>query len=181
MWIALTLAKTSSVILANLVIGENVIPEFMQRDATPGKLAPALRDVLEDTAQRQRQLEALRGSTPSWHRATRRRACAPRISCSRRCGKRGNRVRFFEESGCPTALRFRVRNGTNVFSCTIKELEKQVQKRPGNLLKGRAFCLSSCWDCRIWTSSQDGPAVLATALGSFIIFAPRLHMVSLGD
>src|SRR3954469_12852723 len=40
-WIALTLARTPSVILANLVIGENVIPEFMQREATPGKLAPA--------------------------------------------------------------------------------------------------------------------------------------------
>jgi lipid-A-disaccharide synthase len=58
MWIALALAKTSSVILANLVIGENVIPEFMQRDATPEKLAPALRDVLDDTPQRRRQLEA---------------------------------------------------------------------------------------------------------------------------
>ena len=32
MWIALTLAKTSSVILANLVIGENVVPEFMQAE-----------------------------------------------------------------------------------------------------------------------------------------------------
>ena len=58
MWIALTLARTPSVILANLVIGENVVPEFMQRDATPEKLAPALRDVLEDTQQRQRQLDA---------------------------------------------------------------------------------------------------------------------------
>jgi lipid-A-disaccharide synthase len=58
MWIALALAKTSSVILANLVIGENVVPEFMQAHATPEKLAPALRDVLEDTPQRRRQLEA---------------------------------------------------------------------------------------------------------------------------
>jgi lipid-A-disaccharide synthase len=58
MWIALTLARTASVILANLVIGENVVPEFMQADATPEKLAPALRDVLEDTPQRRRQLEA---------------------------------------------------------------------------------------------------------------------------
>jgi lipid-A-disaccharide synthase len=58
MWIALTLARTPSVILANLVIGENVIPEFMQREATPEKLAPALRDVLEDTPQRRRQLAA---------------------------------------------------------------------------------------------------------------------------
>jgi lipid-A-disaccharide synthase len=58
MWIALTLARTSSVILANLVIGENVVPEFMQRNATPEKLAPALRDVLADTPLRQRQVEA---------------------------------------------------------------------------------------------------------------------------
>jgi lipid-A-disaccharide synthase len=58
MWIALTLARTPSVILANLVIGENVVPEFMQRDASPGKLAAALRDVLEDTPLRRRQLDA---------------------------------------------------------------------------------------------------------------------------
>jgi len=38
MWIALTLAKTSSVILANLVIGENVVPEFIQEDCAPDKL-----------------------------------------------------------------------------------------------------------------------------------------------
>jgi len=58
MWIALSLARTPSVILANLVVGENVVPEFMQRDAIPAKLAPALRDVLSDTPQRRRQLEA---------------------------------------------------------------------------------------------------------------------------
>jgi lipid-A-disaccharide synthase len=58
MWIALTLAKTPSVILANLVIGENVIPEFMQADATPDKLAAALRDVIDDTPARRRQLAA---------------------------------------------------------------------------------------------------------------------------
>jgi lipid-A-disaccharide synthase len=40
------------------VIGENVVPEFMQATAAPGKLAPALRDVLEDTPQRRRQLDA---------------------------------------------------------------------------------------------------------------------------
>jgi lipid-A-disaccharide synthase len=58
MWIALSLARTSSVILANLVVGENVVPEFMQRNATPEKLAPALRDILTDTPLRQRQVEA---------------------------------------------------------------------------------------------------------------------------
>jgi lipid-A-disaccharide synthase len=50
--------RTSSVILANLVIGENVVPEFIQEDCTPEKLAPALRDVLTDKPLRQRQVEA---------------------------------------------------------------------------------------------------------------------------
>ncbi len=50
--------NTSSVILANLVIGENVVPEFIQENCTPEKLAPALRDVLADSPLRQRQVEA---------------------------------------------------------------------------------------------------------------------------
>jgi lipid-A-disaccharide synthase len=50
--------RTSSVILANLVIGENVVPEFIQQDCTPEKLVPALRDVLADSPLRQRQVEA---------------------------------------------------------------------------------------------------------------------------
>jgi lipid-A-disaccharide synthase len=47
-----------SVILANLVAGENVIPEFLQRDCTPKKLSQALRDVLSESPLRRRQLEA---------------------------------------------------------------------------------------------------------------------------
>jgi len=50
--------KVNSVILANLVIGENVIPEFLQQDCTPEKLAQALREVLGDSALRRKQLEA---------------------------------------------------------------------------------------------------------------------------
>jgi lipid-A-disaccharide synthase len=52
------LARLPSVILANLVLGENVIPEFLQSDCTPGRLAEALLPLLSDTAQRQRQIEA---------------------------------------------------------------------------------------------------------------------------
>jgi lipid-A-disaccharide synthase len=52
--------RLSSVILANLVIGENVVPEYLQRDCTPEKLADALEPLLWDTAQRQRQIEAFR-------------------------------------------------------------------------------------------------------------------------
>jgi lipid-A-disaccharide synthase len=48
----------TSVILANLVVGDNVVPEFIQEDCTPARLAPALRDVLTDSALRRRQLEA---------------------------------------------------------------------------------------------------------------------------
>lgn len=56
--IARRLLKVSSVILANLVIGENVVPEYLQQDCTAEKLAPAVRDVLGDTPVRQRQLDA---------------------------------------------------------------------------------------------------------------------------
>jgi lipid-A-disaccharide synthase len=57
-WILRRAIKVNSVILANLVIGENVIPEFLQEDCTPEKLAAALREVLGDTELRRTQLEA---------------------------------------------------------------------------------------------------------------------------
>jgi lipid-A-disaccharide synthase len=53
-------ARLPSVILANLVIGENVIPELLQEDCTPEKLADALAPLLSDTPQRRRQVEAFR-------------------------------------------------------------------------------------------------------------------------
>jgi lipid-A-disaccharide synthase len=57
-WIVRRAIRSSSVILANLVIGENVVPEFLQQDCAPEKLVPALRDELTDSPLRQRQLEA---------------------------------------------------------------------------------------------------------------------------
>ena len=45
-------------ILANLVLGENVVPEFLQEDCTPENLAKALVPLLGDTPERQRQIEA---------------------------------------------------------------------------------------------------------------------------
>ncbi len=56
--IAKPLIRTSSVILANLVIGENVVPEFLQTRATPEILAATLEEVLADTPLRRRQIEA---------------------------------------------------------------------------------------------------------------------------
>ena len=58
-WIIRRRITSSSVILANLVIGENVIPEFIQEDCTPEKLAASLQEVLAHTPMRQRQIEAL--------------------------------------------------------------------------------------------------------------------------
>ena len=51
-------SRLPSVILANLVIGENVVPEFLQEDCTPEKLADALVGVVRDTEQRRRQTAA---------------------------------------------------------------------------------------------------------------------------
>jgi len=50
-------ANLTSVILANLVIGENFVPEFVQHQCTPKRLADALMPLLSDTPERQRQVE----------------------------------------------------------------------------------------------------------------------------
>jgi lipid-A-disaccharide synthase len=57
-WILIRAIDVKSVILANLVVGENVVPEFLQQDCTPEKLAGALREVLGDSPLRRGQLEA---------------------------------------------------------------------------------------------------------------------------
>jgi len=58
-WIARRVVRVPSVILANLVLGENAIPEFLQEDCRPEKLAPALADMIKDTPQRRLQADAL--------------------------------------------------------------------------------------------------------------------------
>jgi lipid-A-disaccharide synthase len=57
-WIVMRAITVKSVILANLVTGENVIPEFIQEDCTADKLARALGELLSDSPMRQRQLKA---------------------------------------------------------------------------------------------------------------------------
>jgi lipid-A-disaccharide synthase len=51
-------SRLPSVILANLVIGENVVPEFLQHDCTPQQIADALVPLFADTPERTRQVEA---------------------------------------------------------------------------------------------------------------------------
>jgi lipid-A-disaccharide synthase len=57
--IALRLIKAPSVVLPNLVLGENVYPEFIQELCTPSNLADALAPLLADTPERARQATAL--------------------------------------------------------------------------------------------------------------------------
>lgn len=52
------MASIDTVILANLVLGENVVPEFLQGDCTPERLAAALVPLLGDSPERRRQLTA---------------------------------------------------------------------------------------------------------------------------
>lgn len=56
--IVLRFVTVQSVILANLVVGENVVPEFIQDDCTADTLAGALGEVLSDTPMRRRQKDA---------------------------------------------------------------------------------------------------------------------------
>jgi lipid-A-disaccharide synthase len=57
-FIARRLIRVSSVILANLVLGENAVPEFLQEQCRADLLAPALHDLLHDGEIRQAQLDA---------------------------------------------------------------------------------------------------------------------------
>lgn len=52
------LVRVQSYILANLVVGQNVVPELVQDDCTPEKLADALAPLIADTPERRRQVEA---------------------------------------------------------------------------------------------------------------------------
>jgi lipid-A-disaccharide synthase len=56
--LARMVVKVPSVILANLVLGENAVPELLQRDVTPARLAAALVPLLTDTPERRRQAAA---------------------------------------------------------------------------------------------------------------------------
>ena len=52
------LIRVPSIVLANLVLGDNVMPELVQHAATPERLAAALAPLLADTPERQAQTAA---------------------------------------------------------------------------------------------------------------------------
>src|SRR5262249_27587527 len=52
------MVRVPSVVLANLVLGEIVMPQFLQQAATPERLAAALLPLLSDTPERRAQIAA---------------------------------------------------------------------------------------------------------------------------
>jgi lipid-A-disaccharide synthase len=58
------LLKVQSIVLANLVLGENAFPEFKQEDCTGARLSEALMPLLSNTEARARQMLAL-GQIPA--------------------------------------------------------------------------------------------------------------------
>ncbi|HLH86816.1 MAG TPA: lipid-A-disaccharide synthase [Xanthobacteraceae bacterium] len=51
--------RVPTIVLANLVLNENVMPQITQREATPEALAAALMPLIDDTPERRKQLAAL--------------------------------------------------------------------------------------------------------------------------
>ena len=54
------MVRVPSIVLANLVLGENAMSEFIQHRATARNLAAALAPLLGDTPERRRQVEAFK-------------------------------------------------------------------------------------------------------------------------
>ena len=52
------LITVTTVILTNLILGEEVVPQFLQRDCTPERLAAALLPLMTDSSERARQIAA---------------------------------------------------------------------------------------------------------------------------
>lgn len=59
-WLAPILLSGTSIILTNRILGEDVVPEFLQTDCTPEKLAAGLVTAIDDGPVRQRQTEGFR-------------------------------------------------------------------------------------------------------------------------
>ncbi|QJP12847.1 lipid-A-disaccharide synthase [Starkeya sp. ORNL1] len=59
-WLAPILLSGTSIILTNRILGEDVVPEFLQTDCVPGKLAAALEAAMNEGPARERQLNGFR-------------------------------------------------------------------------------------------------------------------------
>lgn len=57
-WLARRLLSSESVILANIVLGEQAVPQFLQKDCTAGPMTAALERLLRDGPERNAQLRS---------------------------------------------------------------------------------------------------------------------------
>ncbi len=58
-FVARRLIQTSTIVLPNLILGENAFPEYLQEQVKPEPLAAALAGIVDDSDERRRQLAAL--------------------------------------------------------------------------------------------------------------------------
>ncbi|MBT4965982.1 MAG: lipid-A-disaccharide synthase [Alphaproteobacteria bacterium] len=58
MMIVKRMTRVSSVSLTNLILEQDIIPEYLQEDCTAANLVPAVHQILTDTGERQKQTEA---------------------------------------------------------------------------------------------------------------------------
>lgn len=58
-WIVRALATVQTIVLPNLILGEAAIPQYVQADCEPRRLAEALLALVRDTPERARQMAAL--------------------------------------------------------------------------------------------------------------------------
>ena len=56
----LPIATVTSMVLPNIILGQNVVPEFLDDEASPEALAATVEPLLRDTPQRTAQVEAFR-------------------------------------------------------------------------------------------------------------------------
>jgi lipid-A-disaccharide synthase len=89
--------RVPSAILPNLVLGENVVPEFLQRVCTPENLANALLPLLGEGPERRRQVEAFsrldaKMEAGSASPSSRAAAIVLGLAGKRRTGDRGRRT-----------------------------------------------------------------------------------------
>ena len=103
--------RVNSVILANLVIGENVVPEFLQENCRSERLLPALRDVLGDTAA---AAQADRGLRPHRCHHVDRRPAAERARRRNRAGDDAESARAGLEHDPESGNRFSQRQTRSV-------------------------------------------------------------------
>jgi lipid-A-disaccharide synthase len=84
------LVNVPSVILPNLTLGENIVPEFIQWDCTAERLTTALLPLLADTPERRRQIDAFAGLDGILEIGTARpgdRAAALVLNCAMKNGR----------------------------------------------------------------------------------------------